>query len=103
MLKVYFNPQVSDVYYGAVRGICGNYDGEPVNDMMGPTGCLYADPALYTLAWSTSARSDCRRFTLRNEKRVLSDYREECDTAVFQPTGLSQHNGKILIFSIWFT
>lgn len=83
---------VSDVYYGAVRGICGNYDGEPHNDMMGPTGCLYTDPELYTLAWSTSARSDCRRFTLRNEKRVLTDYRENCDRVVFQPTGQTQQN-----------
>uniref|UniRef100_A0A0P4WWF6 Vitellogenin domain-containing protein n=1 Tax=Scylla olivacea TaxID=85551 RepID=A0A0P4WWF6_SCYOL len=83
---------VSDLYYGAVRGICGNYDGEPLNDMMGPTGCLYSDPALYTLAWSTSARTDCRKFTLRNEKRVLSGYREECNRAIFQPTGLSQEN-----------
>lgn len=83
---------VSDIYYGAVKGICGNYDGEPQNDMMGPAGCFYTDPALHTLAWSTSARADCRKFTLRNEKRVLSEYREECDRAVFQPTGLSQEN-----------
>lgn len=84
---------MSNLYYGKVVGICGNHDGEPINDMMGPTGCLYTDPALHTVAWSTPGVG-CSRFSLRNEKRTLAEYRENCDKVFFQPTGVSQHNGK---------
>lgn len=84
--------QVGDIYYGEVNGLCGNYDGEPSNDMRGPSGCLYTDPVLHTTAWSTPALG-CSRITLRGKKAKLGEFRETCDKEVFQPTGITQHNG----------
>lgn len=85
--------QISDVYFGDVTGLCGNYDGEPSNDMRGPLGCLYTDPDLLTTAWSTRALG-CNRLALRAKKRKVEEFQETCDKEVFRPTGLTQWNGK---------
>lgn len=93
--------QISDVYYAEVTGLCGNYDGEPSNDMKGPLGCLYTDSALHTTAWSSPALG-CSRLALRAKKRKLEEFQETCDKDVFQPTGLTQQNGKQVITSVLF-
>nr|BDT05255.1 tetrodotoxin binding protein [Hemigrapsus sanguineus] len=83
--------RISDVYYAEVTGLCGNYDGEPSNDMKGPLGCLYTDPALHTTAWSSPALG-CSRLALRAKKRKLEEFQDTCDKEVFRTTGLSQQN-----------
>ncbi|XP_071538850.1 hemolymph clottable protein-like [Panulirus ornatus] len=71
-----------------VQGLCGNMDGETSAEMVGPLGCLYTDPALYALAWTTPGDA-CNSFTLKKARGKVEDFQETCYKRTFVSTGLS--------------
>ncbi|KAK3869061.1 hypothetical protein Pcinc_025605 [Petrolisthes cinctipes] len=82
---------MSEIHYNSVRGLCGNFDNEADNDLIGPKGCLYTDPELFASAWTTSGRG-CNRFNLNREKQKVTAYQESCLHQFYHPTGVTQPN-----------
>ncbi|XP_047490877.1 hemolymph clottable protein-like [Penaeus chinensis] len=73
---------------GHTIGLCGNFDGEPSNDMVGPKGCHYTDDRLFALSWASPGEG-CASFMYKNLKRDVERYQETCSHFTYEPTGVS--------------
>ncbi|XP_071538794.1 hemolymph clottable protein-like [Panulirus ornatus] len=82
-----------------VQGLCGNLDGETSAEMVGPLGCLYTDPTLYALAWTTPG-DVCNSFSLTRAKSKVERFQETCQKRTHIPTGVS-HLNALHDCSIW--
>nr|AAD16454.1 clotting protein precursor [Pacifastacus leniusculus] len=76
---------------GSIDGLCGRMDGEKTNDLVGPQGCIYSDPALFALAWTTKGEG-CAQFSLRSKKRAVENFQQVCPRETHIPTGVSHPN-----------
>ncbi|XP_045615209.2 hemolymph clottable protein [Procambarus clarkii] len=76
---------------GSVDGLCGRMDGERTGDLVGPQGCIYTDPKLFALAWTTKG-DGCAQFSLRAKKRAVENFQEVCPRESHVPTGVSHPN-----------
>lgn len=77
---------------GHTTGICGNFDGEPSNDMVGPKGCYYTDGPLFALSWASPGEG-CASFMYKNLKRDVVWYQENCPHFTYEPTGVTHADG----------
>lgn len=73
---------------GHTAGLCGNYDGEPSNDMVGPKGCYYTDGHLFSLSWASPGEG-CAAFNFKSLKRDVERYQEDCPHFAHEPTGVA--------------
>ncbi|XP_045615210.1 hemolymph clottable protein [Procambarus clarkii] len=74
-----------------VDGLCGRMDGERTGDLVGPQGCIYTDPKLFALAWTTKG-DGCAQFSLRAKKRAVENFQEVCPRESHVPTSVSHPN-----------
>lgn len=72
-------------------GLCGNFDGEETSDLVGPSGCVYSDPALFAYSWTVSG-DGCNAFSLRSHKQKVKNYASDCPKKSYLPTGVSHNN-----------
>ncbi|XP_069996102.1 hemolymph clottable protein, partial [Penaeus vannamei] len=73
---------------GHTTGLCGNFDGEPSNDMVGPKGCYYTDAHLFALSWASPGEG-CAAFNFKSLKRDVDRYQEDCPHFAHEPTGVT--------------
>ncbi|XP_042893721.1 hemolymph clottable protein-like [Penaeus japonicus] len=73
---------------GHTAGLCGNFDGEPSNDMVGPKGCYYTDSSLFALSWASPGEG-CASFIFSGKKRKVEQYQDICTHFTYEPTGVT--------------
>nr|XP_053634044.1 hemolymph clottable protein-like [Cherax quadricarinatus] len=73
---------------GNLHGLCGRMDGEKRHDLVGPTGCIFTNPSLFALSWTTQGEG-CSLFSLRSKKRGVTQYQEACPREDYTPTAVS--------------
>ncbi|OAD61537.1 Vitellogenin, partial [Eufriesea mexicana] len=44
--------QATDDYRSSIRGLCGNFDGETLNDFTGPQNCIFKSPEKFTASYA---------------------------------------------------
>ncbi|KAK8744483.1 hypothetical protein OTU49_000830 [Cherax quadricarinatus] len=76
---------------GNINGLCGRLDGEKRHDLVGPTGCIFTNPSLFALSWTTQGEG-CSLFSLRSKKRGVTQYQEACPREDYIPTAVSHPN-----------
>ncbi|XP_078036187.1 vitellogenin [Augochlora pura] len=65
--------KASDDYRSSVRGLCGNFDGEAVNDFWGPGNCMIRKPEFFIASYALT-KTECEGPSLENAKLA----REQC-------------------------
>ena len=76
---------------GHIRGLCGNYDGEPMNDLMGPKGCSYTDYQMFAQSWMTPMEGGCGDYDAKVAD--VHTYQGNCPHDFYQATGETYHEG----------
>jgi len=66
-------------FKSSTLGLCGDYNSESVEDLRGPSGCVYRknQGKLFTAAW-VSDKSQCRDATMQPLIRQLQQHRQTC-------------------------
>lgn len=66
--------------FGDMCGLCGNHDGEPQSELVGPHRCFYNDTELFARAW-TGSSDTCDLNALKELRKDVEVYqRENCRT-----------------------
>ncbi|KZC03969.1 PREDICTED: vitellogenin-like [Dufourea novaeangliae] len=79
--------KASDEYRNALRGLCGNFDGEAVNDFLGPQNCVMRKPEHFVASYALNknqcdadiretaeqARKECTHPAKTVQSNVISD------------------------------
>ncbi|KAK7084862.1 hypothetical protein SK128_010602 [Halocaridina rubra] len=84
--KVYFAEE--QLFRSMIKGVCGNFNGERDDEMVGPRGCTYTDPELFVKSWSAPG-SGCRGFSYQAKKRPVEAYQDVCVHDTYVPTGVA--------------
>ena len=61
-------------------GVCGNFDGKPTNDRIGPMGCLYTEPELelFKYAWTVEEGQDCDTRHVQEMHKQVNQFQGTC-------------------------
>ena len=65
--------KAGDKFRTVIRGLCGNYDGEPINDFTAPGNCILPKPELFIASYALT-KEDCKGESLENSKLLVTDY-----------------------------
>lgn len=64
---------------GTLRGLCGDFDGEPTYDKAGPKDCLYTDMELFKYAWSVPEGDGCDKTILASMQDKVTQFQKHCE------------------------
>ncbi|XP_076655137.1 vitellogenin [Halictus rubicundus] len=65
--------KASDDYRNSVRGLCGNFDGQAINDFWGPENCVMRTPEMFIASYALT-RDQCEGPSMENARLA----REHC-------------------------
>merc|ERR1719244_1739080 len=78
---------------GYTGGLCGNFDGEPMNDFVGPLGCVYSDSRLFARSWASPSEGSCGSFGFKAKVKEVQEYQENvCPRELYEATGITYPN-----------
>ncbi|XP_071865217.1 vitellogenin [Bombus fervidus] len=63
--------KAGDKFRKVIRGLCGNYDGEPVNDFTAPRSCILRKPELFIASYALT-KEHCEGESLENSKLLMN-------------------------------
>ncbi|XP_019887836.2 uncharacterized protein LOC105281428 [Ooceraea biroi] len=61
--------ELFDEYRNDIRGLCGNYDGQPDNDFITPKNCILKDPEEFTATYAMT-KDSCEGPAMENKQKA---------------------------------